>query len=128
MEKLINPVLSTYTAISLVGEPAFRKPVAHHFRIHKERPFLASERSTTTVLTGGLSPAHDFLLEGAMKNLGLKVKCLPSATLESFQIGREYSNNGLCNPSYFMVGNLINYLRELEKSGLTKEEIVEQYV
>ncbi|MBK9017257.1 MAG: hypothetical protein IPM82_26155 [Saprospiraceae bacterium] len=77
MEKLKSPALSTDTAISSVDEPVFRKPVANHFHIPKERAFLASDRDTTTVLTGGLSPSHDYLLEAAMKNLGLKVKVLP---------------------------------------------------
>ncbi len=89
---------------------------------------MATERLTTTILTGGLSPAHDYLVEAAFKSLGLKVKVLPNMTLDSFHLGREYSNNGLCNPSYFMVGNLIRFLRELERSGMTKEDIVEQYV
>jgi hypothetical protein len=65
------------------AKPAFRRPVAEQYRIHEERPFLASERATTTVLTGGLSPAHDYLVEAAMKSLGLKVMALPSPNLEA---------------------------------------------
>lgn len=128
MEKILTSALSHEPTPPLMKKPAILKPVVNHFRIHEERPFLATERSSTTVLTGGLSPAHDCLVEAAMKSLGLKVKVLPAPSLESFHFGREYSNNGLCNPSYFMVGNLIAFLRQLEKSGLTKEEIIEQYV
>ncbi len=105
-----------------------RKPVTEHFRIHKERPFLKHERATTTVLVGGLSPTHDFLFEATMNALGIKTKMLPPTNLEAFHYGREYGNNGYCNPAYFTVGNLIRFLKDLHQSGLSKEEIVENYV
>ncbi|MDH5397360.1 MAG: hypothetical protein OEX02_04395 [Cyclobacteriaceae bacterium] len=108
--------------------PANNKSTARHFRIHKERPFLYEERETTTVLVGGLSPAHDYLFEATMKGLGVKTVALPNTNLDAFHLGREYGNNGYCNPAYFTVGNLIRYLRNLEKSGIPKEEIIENYV
>ncbi|TNE48013.1 MAG: activator of (R)-2-hydroxyglutaryl-CoA dehydratase [Bacteroidetes bacterium] len=104
------------------------KPVEEQFRIHKERPFLKEERATTTVLVGGLSPMHDYLVEATLKGLGLKALTLPPTNIAAFHTGREYGNNGFCNPAYFMVGNLINYLRELERSGMSKDEIIEKYV
>ncbi len=128
MTQLLNPVLSANPEAPSVAKPISKKPVTQHYRIHQERPFLASERSFTTILTGGLSPAHDYLVEAALKSLGLLVKALPPPNLEAFHVGREYSNNGLCNPSYFMVGNLVHYLRELEKSGMSKADIIEHYV
>lgn len=99
-----------------------------HYHRHYERPFLRHEREHTTILVGGLSPAHDYLFEGTLKGLGFNAKALPPTNLEAFHLGREYGNNGYCNPGYFTVGNLILYLRELEKSGLSKEEIIENYV
>ena len=120
---------------SLMSPPAlqsdqlfFTKPGVQHFRIHKERPFLREERETTTVLVGGLSPTHDYLFEATLKGLGLKAKALPPTNLEAFHLGREYGNNGYCNPAYFTVGNLIRYLKELERSGMSKEDIIEQHV
>ncbi len=99
-----------------------------HFQRHYERPFLRHEREHTTVLVGGLSPAHDFLFEGALKGLGYKAKALPPTNIEAFHLGREYGNNGYCNPGYFTVGNLILYLRQLAESGIPKKDIVENYV
>lgn len=110
------------------GKFSYSIPVSQQFHIHKERPFLASERDTTTVLLGGLSPVHDYLVEAAVQSLGVKAKALPPTNLEAFHTGREFGNNGFCNPAYFMVGNLINYLRSLEKSGLSKADIIEHYV
>lgn len=104
------------------------RPVEEQFRIHRERLFVAEERPTTTVLVGGLSPTHDYLVEATLQNLGVKAQKLTPTALEDFHSGREYGNNGLCNPSYFMVGRLINYLRELENSGMSKADIIEKYV
>jgi len=109
-------------------KPVLKRPVTEQFRIHHERPFLFEERETTTALTGGLSPTHDYLLEAALISLGVNAKALPPTDLNAFHLGREFGNNGFCNPAYFMLGNLIQYLRGLEKSGLSKADIIEHYV
>jgi predicted nucleotide-binding protein (sugar kinase/HSP70/actin superfamily) len=98
-----------------------------HYRRPTERPFYKDERSTTKILLGGLSNTHDRLIAAALQSLGLKAKALPPTTLSAFEMGREFGNNGYCNPTYFTVGNLIGYLKELEKSGLSKAEIVDNY-
>ena len=99
-----------------------------HYHRHWERPFLAHEREHTTLLVGGLSPTHDLLFEASLKGLGYKAKALPPTNIEAFHLGREYGNNGYCNPGYFTVGNLILYLRQLLEEGLSHEEIIENYV
>ncbi len=104
------------------------RPKINHFRTYPERPFLKEERSHTTVLIGGLSPTHDYLVEGTIQGLGVNAKMLPPTNLEAFHLGREYGNNGYCNPAYFTVGNLIRYLRKLEKDGMSKSDIVESHV
>ena len=104
------------------------KSDSNHYRIHKERPFLYEERESTTVLLGGLSPTHDYLFEAAMKGIGIKAKALPSTNLDAFHLGKEYGNNGYCNPAYFTVGNLIRFLKDLEASGESKKDIIEHYV
>lgn len=117
------------TAVSLqYKNPVIQKPVEEHFRIHRERAFLASERASTTVLFGGLSPTHDYLIEATLKALDVHAQRITPTKLEAFHTGREYCNNGYCNPSYFTVGNLINYLKDLEHSGISKEDIIEHYV
>jgi len=99
-----------------------------HYRRPRERRFLKSERSTTTVLVGGLTETHDQLAEAALKSLGYRCQMLPSPDLESFQTGREFQTHGYCNPAYFTVGNLIKYLQRLEETGLDRTEIVDRYV
>jgi predicted nucleotide-binding protein (sugar kinase/HSP70/actin superfamily) len=45
-----------------------------------------------------------------------------------FQTGKEFGNNGQCNPTYFTVGNLVQYLQFLEKEGIPRKDILDNYV
>jgi len=99
---------------------AFEKP--------GERPFLKSQRGHTTLLFGGLTWKHEKLVHAAFEGLGYIAEAVPSPDVAAFQLGKEYGNNGQCNPTYFTVGNLVQYLQGLEARGLTKEEIIERYV
>ncbi|HSG48476.1 MAG TPA: hypothetical protein VLA43_11725 [Longimicrobiales bacterium] len=99
-----------------------------HFRRPTERAFTARERDRTTILIGGLSPRHDRLVEGAIRALGYRCRALPNVSLEGYTAGREYGNNGLCNPTYFTVGNLVKYLRDLEAEGMSRREILDSHV
>jgi predicted nucleotide-binding protein (sugar kinase/HSP70/actin superfamily) len=95
-----------------------------------DRPvsLTSDELSYVTILTGGLSPTHNRLLEGGLINKGFKCLALDNADKKSSDIGREYGNNGLCNPAYFTTGNLIKYLQQLEEDGMSKAEIIKNYV
>ncbi|MCD8500511.1 MAG: hypothetical protein LRY71_01040 [Bacillaceae bacterium] len=91
------------------------------------RSYRKEEAGTTTLLFGGLTMMHDSLIEGAMRGLGYRLKALDCPNLESLQVGREFGNRGQCNPTYFTVGNLIKYLRKLERDGKSKQEIINDY-
>ena len=101
-------------------------------RKHHERPaehrFTASQRPHTTVLYGGLTWKHEKLIHGALKGLGYNPEALPCPDVAAFQLGKEYGNNGQCNPTYFTVGNLVQHLQGLEKQGMSRQEIVDKYV
>src|SRR5919197_3344997 len=99
-----------------------------HFRRPEERPFTKAQRPHTTVLFGGLTWKHERILQGSIAGLGYKVMPLPNADKQSFQVGKEYGNNGQCNPTYFTVGNLVKFLQSLEAQGLSKQEILDNYV
>jgi predicted nucleotide-binding protein (sugar kinase/HSP70/actin superfamily) len=112
----------------LEREAGIEETTHRHFRRPEERPFTKAQRSHTTVLFGGLTWKHERILHGSIAGLGYKVMPLPNADKQSFQIGKEYGNNGQCNPTYFTVGNLVKYLQSLESQGLTKQEIMDNYV
>lgn len=91
--------------------------------------FTKSERSHITLLIGGLTMAHDFLIEGGLKGVGYNVQMLDAPNNAALQFGKEFGNRGQCNPTYFTVGNLVQYLTILrDKFGMTSEEIVKKYV
>jgi predicted nucleotide-binding protein (sugar kinase/HSP70/actin superfamily) len=99
-----------------------------HFHRPIERPFTAAERNAVTILFGGLTWKHEWLIRSAFQSAGYKVELLPTPDVVGFQLGKEFGNNGQCNPTYFMVGHLIKYLQGLEAKGLTRQQIVDNYV
>ena len=99
-----------------------------HYRRPASPPFTRKQRKHTTILIGGLSFTHDRLAEAALQSLGYVCRALPTPDLNAYEIGKEYQNNGYCNPAYFTVGNLVKHLLELESQGMSREEIVEQHV
>jgi predicted nucleotide-binding protein (sugar kinase/HSP70/actin superfamily) len=99
-----------------------------HFHRPVERPFRAEERDRVTILFGGLTAKHEWLIKSVFQSAGYKVEVLPTPDVAGFQLGKEYGNNGQCNPTYFTVGHLIKYLQHLESTGLSRQEIVDNYV
>ncbi len=99
-----------------------------HFRKPLERPFTAEERSRVTILFGGLTWKHEELIRAVFQGCDYKCERLPVPDVPAFQIGKEYGNNGQCNPTYFTVGNLVQHLQSLEKSGVPRQQILDNYV
>jgi predicted nucleotide-binding protein (sugar kinase/HSP70/actin superfamily) len=100
----------------------------HHFRRPVERPFTAEERDHVTILFGGLTCKHERFIQAAFQACGYRFQPLPNPTLAGYHLGRSFGNPGQCNPTYFTVGNLIQYLRTLESQGLSKRQIIDNYV
>ncbi len=92
------------------------------------RKFVASQRAHTTILVGGLTMAHDYLVEAALQGAGYRMRRLDVPDTDALRYGKEFGNRGQCNPTYFTVGNLVKFLVELEKQGVSKEEIIENYL
>lgn len=103
------------------------KPI-DHFKRPFERMFTKDERANTTILFGGLTWKHEKLIRGVLEGLGYKAEEIPAPNKKAFQLGKEYGNNGQCNPTYFTVGNLVQFLQSLEEKGMTKQEIIDNYV
>jgi predicted nucleotide-binding protein (sugar kinase/HSP70/actin superfamily) len=99
-----------------------------HFRRPHERAFVAEEREHVTILFGGLTWKHEQLIKAVFQGNGYKCEVVPTPDVAAFQLGKEYGNNGQCNPTYFTVGNLVQYLQGLESKGISRQEIVNNYV
>lgn len=94
----------------------------------REFAFTAAERSTVTILFGGLTWKHERLIEGLLAGAGYRCQHLPETDRAAHELGKEFCASGLCNPVYFTVGNLIRFLQQKESSGLSKDEIVRNFV
>ena len=99
-----------------------------HFHRPIERAFTAEERSRVTILFGGFTWKHEDLIRAVFQGCGYRCEKLPVPDVPAFQIGKEYGNNGQCNPTYFTVGNLVQYLQFLEKEGIPRKDILDNYV
>ena len=99
-----------------------------HYHCHSELAFTAEERDRVTILFGGFTWKHERFIEAILKGSGYRCQMLPTPDVAAFTIGKEYGNNGQCNPTYFTIGNLIKYLQSLESQGLSRQEIVDKYI
>jgi predicted nucleotide-binding protein (sugar kinase/HSP70/actin superfamily) len=98
----------------------FKKPV--------ERAFTAEERDRVTILFGGLTWKHEEMIKAVFHGSGYRCENIPTPVVADFQAGKEFGNNGQCNPTYFTVGNLVRYLQGLEQQGLSRQQIIDNYV
>jgi hypothetical protein len=112
----------------LQKEAGIERREIHHFHKPIEMPFTKLQRDHTTILFGGLTWKHERLVHGALESLGYRCESVPVPNKKAFQLGKEYGNNGQCNPTYFTVGNLVQFVQDLEAKGLTKDEICDRYV
>jgi predicted nucleotide-binding protein (sugar kinase/HSP70/actin superfamily) len=99
-----------------------------HFHRPVERAFTAEQRPHTTILFGGFTWKHEDLIRSVFQGTGYRCEKLPVPNVAGFQTGKEFGNNGQCNPTYFTVGNLVQYLQFLEKEGIPRQQILDNYV
>jgi predicted nucleotide-binding protein (sugar kinase/HSP70/actin superfamily) len=99
-----------------------------HFHRPIERAFKAEERNRVTILFGGFTWKHEDLIRAVFQGCGYNCEKLPVPDVAGFQTGKEFGNNGQCNPTYFTVGNLVQYLQFLEKQGISRQQILDNYV
>jgi len=93
-----------------------------------QKKFDPADKANTTIIIGGLTFKHERLIRGVYKSMGYNTIIIPSPTVADFQTGKEYGNYGQCNPTYFTVGHLVNFLKKLEADGIAKEDLVNNYL
>jgi predicted nucleotide-binding protein (sugar kinase/HSP70/actin superfamily) len=100
---------------------------AGHYRAYKPLPFTREEREHVTVLFGGLHWRAERVIQGALENMGYRVRVLPTATREDLLTGREVADIGQCCPTSFTAGNLANFLRK-EAAQVGAEKVASDYI
>ena len=104
-------------------------PTEHWVENMANLGFKKSDRGRVTLLVGGLTVAHDFLVQGALGSLGYDVLALDAPDNEALRVGKEFGNRAQCNPTYFTVGNLVKFLIHLrDEKGLGTKEIIDRFV
>jgi predicted nucleotide-binding protein (sugar kinase/HSP70/actin superfamily) len=114
--------------LALMTQAGIAPKQVQHFQRPFENTFTKNQREYTKVLFGGLTWKHEKLIQATLERLGYLCEPVPTPDKRAFQLGKEYGNNGQCNPTYFTVGNLVQYLQGLEASGLSKQEIIDKHV
>ena len=115
--------------VRLLREAGLPTEPPRHFRRPVERPFTKAERGRVTLLFGGLTLRQDRLMRAALDGMGYRAELVPMPTRNDFQAGKEYGNNGQCNPTYFTVGTLVNHLKRLrDEEGVPTDTILSDYV
>lgn len=91
--------------------------------------FTKAEKSRVTLLIGGLTIAHDVLVQAALTGLGYNVIALDCPDYDALRVGKEFGNRAQCNPTYFTVGNLVKFLIHLrDERGMKTADIINDYV
>jgi predicted nucleotide-binding protein (sugar kinase/HSP70/actin superfamily) len=89
---------------------------------------LPPNSAAASILFGGFTWKHDDLIRAVFQGCGYRCEKLPVPDVAGFQTGKEFGNNGQCNPTYCTVGNLVQCLQFLEKEGLPRQQILDNYV
>lgn len=127
-ERVITEAVA-HERVRLRAEAGLEEDGPRHFRRPEEHAFHAHERDHVTILYGGFTMRHDRLVGVAMRGLGYRVQQIETPRKADFQAGKEYGNNGQCNPTYFTVGALVNHLKQLrDDAGIPTQEILRNYV
>jgi predicted nucleotide-binding protein (sugar kinase/HSP70/actin superfamily) len=93
------------------------------------KTFTRAEKEHITLLVAGLTMAHDYFVQGALRGIGYHVQALECPDNAALRVGKEFGNRGQCNPTYFTVGNLVKFLRVLrDKHGMSAKDIISNYV
>lgn len=113
----------------MMAEAGLTVGAVQHFKRPVERNFTKAERGQVTIWIGGLTLRHDNLVKAGLEGLGYKVGLIPMPVKADFQAGKEYGNNGQCNPTYFTVGALVNHLKRLrDDDGIPLEDILTNHL
>ena len=91
--------------------------------------FPKKDKKRVTVLFSFVERRKSLFLGAYFKRHGFNYLDMGDHIKEDVRWGKEYGNRMECNPMYFTSGALIRNLVKLEQEeGLTKEQIVEDYV
>ncbi|MCP4645724.1 MAG: activator of (R)-2-hydroxyglutaryl-CoA dehydratase [bacterium] len=113
--------------LRMPGTTAGGVSLQHRVRA-EHKPSQADKRQQVTLLFGGLPRRQQTLTVAALESLGYRAHALPVPTAQDARVGREHGTAAMCNPAHFVGGTLINFLRRLCDEGVSRGQILADYV
>ena len=86
------------------------------------------DKKKVTLLYSFVERRKSLMLRAYFERHGFSYEDLGDHIKEDVRWGKEYGNRMECNPMYFTSGALIRALKKLEEKGLSKQEIVDNYI
>lgn len=99
------------------------------WRAYPNPPWRKRDKHEATVLFNFVERRKSLFLKAYLERKGFACRDMGDHVKEDVFFGKEFGNRMECNPMYFTSGALIRNLMEIhEREGLSKREVVEQYV
>ncbi len=123
----INVPASTKKNLIRVKQPKFIKET--QWQGYQNPNWPKKKKKSVTILYNVIERRKSYFLRAYLKRNGYNFRDLGDHIQEDVRWGKEWGNRMECNPMYFTSGSLIRNLMQIQKeTGLSKEEIVEQYI
>jgi predicted nucleotide-binding protein (sugar kinase/HSP70/actin superfamily) len=98
-----------------------------HYRTFQETFTEPGTISQRTYLFPAPSRAQGELIVAFMRKANIRSIALPLEDETCLALGKTYTNRGQCTPVVYLTGNLIKYLLELRRQGISDNEILRNY-
>jgi predicted nucleotide-binding protein (sugar kinase/HSP70/actin superfamily) len=109
--------------------PASPRGDVVHFRQFDNPPWKKENRDGVTVLLSVVEPRKSFFVSAFLERMGIRYVDLGGFDADMFNLGKRYATPSLCNPSYYVSGQIIRYLDETRaRTGLSKAEMCDRHV
>ncbi|ERP30932.1 2-hydroxyglutaryl-CoA dehydratase activator [Chitinivibrio alkaliphilus] len=110
-----------------ITEPKIRMP--HQWDGLKNPLWHKKDRKKVTILYNMIERRKSYFLRAYFEREGYAYRDMGDHVFRDLQLGRKWGTRMQCNPMYFTSGAIVRSLLQIEKeTGLSKKEIVEQYV
>jgi len=98
-----------------------------HYRTFDETFTEPGTISQRTYLFPAPSRAQGELIVAFMRKANIRAIALPLEDETCLTLGKTYTNRGQCAPVIYLTGNLIKYLLELRRQGISDNDILRNY-
>jgi predicted nucleotide-binding protein (sugar kinase/HSP70/actin superfamily) len=111
------------------GNGATVRAPLRHWTHYPNPPWKKEDREKVTVLLSVVEPRKSRLVSAYMERMGITHLDLGGFEQSDVLLGKRYCSPGLCNPVYFITGQILRTLDTIGRDqGLSKAEICRRYL